>query len=79
LRIHATLPKALERRAGAARDFRSWALEFAERCQGVENLCAAHTTALTAAKTPGVPIQALLRKALDKAEPVLRAHERQHG
>lgn len=78
LRIHPTLPKALERRAGAARDFRRWVEEFAERCRDVEHLCAAHTTALMT-PAPGTSISALLRQALDKAERTLRAHELRYG
>jgi hypothetical protein len=78
LRIHPTLPKALERRAGAARDFRRWVEELAERCRDAQNLCAAHTAALTPA-APGTSISALLRKALTKAERTLRAHELRYG
>jgi hypothetical protein len=79
VRIHPTLPKALERRAGAARDFRRWVEEFTERCRDIEHLCAAHTTALTTAKALGTSIPVLLRKALDKAERILLAHERRYG
>ena len=79
VRIHPTLPKALARRAGAAQDFRRWAQEFTERCRDIENLCAAHTTALRNPRALGTSIPALLRKALDKAEPILRAHERRYG
>lgn len=79
LRIHATLPKALERRAGAASDFRRWVEEFSRQCRDIENLCAAHTTVLSTAKTAGVSISELMRNALEKAEPVLREHERRYG
>lgn len=79
LRIHPTLPKALEKRAGAARDFRSWVGEISERCRDIENLAAAHTALLSTAKTPGVSICDLLKKSLEKAEGVLRDHERRHG
>lgn len=78
LRIHMTLPKALEQRAGAARDFRRWVEEFSERCRDIENLCAAHTSVLTRTQ-PGTSISALLRNALDKAEGTLRAHELRYG
>lgn len=77
LSIHPTLPKALERRAGAARDFRRWVEEFSERCRDLEHLCAAHTAVLTPPR--GTSIAALLRKALDKAERTLRAHELRYG
>lgn len=78
LRIHPTLPRALERRAGAARDFRRWVEELAERCRDIEHLCAAHTAALLRTDS-GASIPALLRKALEKAEPALRAHELKYG
>ena len=79
VRVHMSLPKALERRAGAARDFRRWVEELAERCHGVENMCAAHSGALLIAKTPRTSIPVLLRNALTKAEKTLSAHERQYG
>jgi len=79
LRVHMTLPKALERRAGAARDFRGWVEELAERCRDIDHLCAAHTSVLTATKTPGTSISDLLRKALSKAEGTLAAHEKRYG
>lgn len=79
VRIHMTLPKALEKRAGAARDFRGWVEEVAERCKDVENLCTAHMATLTPAQAPGVSIATRLRKTLDHAEGTLRAHERRYG
>lgn len=79
VRIHPTLPKALERRAGAARDFRHWVEGLIERCRDIEHLCAAHTAVLRNTRALGTSIPALLRKALDKAEPVLRAHEHRYG
>lgn len=78
VRIHPTLPKALERRAGAARDFRRWVEELAGQCRDIEHLCAAHTAALLRPAS-GPSISALLMKALDKAEPTLRAHELKYG
>ena len=79
VRIHPMLPKALQRRAGAASDFRRWAAEFTESCRDVEHLCAAHSAVLSNTGTPGTSVPALLRKALDKAEPILRAHENKYG
>lgn len=78
LRIHLTLPKALEQRAGAAQDFRRWVEEFTERCRDIDHLCAAHTAALTRMPS-GTSLSALLRNALDKAEGTLRSHERRFG
>ncbi len=79
VRLHPMLAKALERRVGAVRDFRVWADEFMERFRNVEHICAAHSAALTNAKALGTSAPALLRKAFDKAEPTLRAHERKYG
>lgn len=79
VRIHPTLPKALEPRAGAARDFRQWVEGVAARGQDIEHLCAAHSGVLRNIRALGTAIPALLRKALTKAEPILRAHEQQFG
>jgi hypothetical protein len=79
VRFHPMLAKALERRSGAVRDFRKWADEFMDRFQSVEHICAAHMGALTNAKALGTSAPELLRKALDKVEPTLRAHERKYG
>jgi hypothetical protein len=77
--FHPTLAKALEKRPGAAQDFREWARELIDRWRAAENLCAAHVTALLAADNAGATIHARLQKALDKVEPTLAAHERRHG
>ena len=77
--FHPTLAKALEKRAGAASDFRNWAEELAEHWRDAENLCAAHTATLTARKNQGPPIQARLLKALAKVERTLATHERKYG
>ena len=58
--FHPTLAKALEKRAGAANDFRDWAEELAERWRDAENLCAAHTATLTSRKN---------QRALDSRSP----------
>ncbi|RLB47061.1 MAG: hypothetical protein DRH23_11365 [Deltaproteobacteria bacterium] len=77
--FHPTLAKALEKRAGAASDFRDWAEELAERCRGAESLCAAHTAALTAPKKRGATIQDRLVAALGKVGGKLTVHERKYG
>jgi hypothetical protein len=79
LSFHPTLNKALERRAGAARDFRGWANSLIEAWGDAENLCAAHTAALLAEAYRGRPLYQRLRKALDRAESVLKAHEKRYG
>ncbi len=77
--FHPTLAKALERRAGAAQDFRDWAADLSERWRDAENLCAAHTATLTARKNHGPSIPARLDKALGKVSRTLAAHERRYG
>jgi hypothetical protein len=77
--FHPTLAKALERRQGAAEDFRAWARELIAGWAEAENLCAAHTAALLAPDNDGAPIAERLQAALDKVEPTLAAHERKYG
>ena len=77
--FHPTLAKALEKRPGAAEDFRASAAELIGNWAGAENLCAAHTAALLAADNDGAPIAERLGAALNKVEPTLAAHERKYG
>jgi hypothetical protein len=77
--FHPTLAKALERRAGAAKDFRAWANELIERWRDAENLCAAHTAALLAVDNRGDSIHARMVNALDKVSGTLDSHERKYG
>lgn len=74
-----TLPFALEKRAGAAQDFRRWGEELAERWGEAQNLCTAHTAALLAGKNDGASIRDRILEALDKTRRTLRRHERKHG
>jgi hypothetical protein len=77
--FHPTLAKALERRPGAAGDFRAWAEQLIEGWRDAENLCAAHTAALLARENHGEPIHERVRKALEKVGDTLKAHERKFG
>lgn len=79
LGFHPTLAKALEKRPGAAQDFRDWAGELIHDWGDVENLCAAHTAAFLAADNDGATIRARLTTALERVEPTLAAHERKYG
>ena len=79
MRFHPTLGKALQKRAGAALEFRQWAEGLAERWRGAQNLCAAHTAALTAAKNRGASIHDRVVEALAKARRTLNAHEKKYG
>ncbi|MGE4069584.1 MAG: hypothetical protein AB7E72_00235 [Lysobacterales bacterium] len=79
LSFHPTLAMALQKRAGAAREFRDWAEALIKRWKGAENLCAAHTTTLADDGNRGAPIHERIRKALAKVSATLRAHERSYG
>jgi len=79
LGFHPTLAKALEKRAGSARDFREWANGLIECWNEAENLCAAHTTVLLADDNQGTSIGTRLQKALDRADKTLKSHERKYG
>lgn len=74
-----TLPFALEKRAGAAHDFRQWGEELVEAWGDAENLCTAHNAALLARQNDGAPIRDRILKALDKTSRTLRRHERKYG
>ena len=76
---HLTLAKALEKRAGAAGDFREWAGELNKRWKDAENLCAAHTAALLARDNQGESIHARMVQALEKVEGTLKSHEKKWG
>lgn len=76
--FHPTLARALEKRPGAAEDFRHWAQEMIERWRDAENLCAAHTSALLGGDNRGESIHARLQKALVKAGNTLKSHERKY-
>lgn len=77
--FHPTLSKALERRAGAAADFRAWARELASNWGDAENLCTAHTAALMRVGDTGLSTRDRVLAALAKVEKTLAAHEKKFG
>ena len=77
--FHMTLSKTLEKRAGAAKDFRTWAMGLAEQWSDAENLCAAHSTVLLGCENHSFSISSRILTALQKVERVLLAHERRFG
>ncbi|MFT5136128.1 MAG: hypothetical protein ACI8XV_001157 [Arenicella sp.] len=79
LRFHPTLGRALEKRAGAAQEFREWAQTLAEDWCDVENLCAAHTAPLTKDRNKGQSINVRMVAALNNVKRVLAAHEKRFG
>jgi hypothetical protein len=79
VKFHLTLGKALERRAGAAQDFRDWANGLIEDWKDAENLCAAHTAALLASENRGDSLHLRLVKALRDVSKVLKSHETKYS
>lgn len=77
--FHPTLNLALERRTGAAADFRAWAEEMAANWKDAENLCAAHTSALTADRMGSRTLHQRILKALDLVSGTLDAHAKKYG
>ena len=77
LAFHPTLARTLEKRAGAAADFRQWAKDLIEGWQDAKTLCAAHTHAWDGHNA--APLMQRVAKALDSVEKTLRRHERRYG
>ena len=73
--FHPSLSGVLERRAGAARDFRDWVAELVERSHSIDNLCTAHASALLARHNNGSTIRARIEDAARRLERKLTAHE----
>ncbi len=76
VQFHMTLAQTLERRAGAADDFRDWATGLAKKWSDAENLCAAHSAALLCSENDGASIADRILAALQDVERTLRRHER---
>lgn len=77
--FHPTLARALEKRAGAAADFRAWAQALASGWKDAENLCAAHNRLFQPGKTGGLPLAQQIAAALARVEGKLAAHGRRYG
>ena len=76
LRLHPTLQAALRKEPGAARAFREWLRDLAERWSGARQVCAAHRGIVRL--RPGEFRQQALA-ALDRVEGTLRKHEGRYG
>lgn len=76
--LHPTLPLALEKRAGAAREFREWAQTLFSDWGAATTLCAAHS-ALLQVEAGEPSLQTRLKRALMVNEPILRAHQMLYG
>lgn len=79
VRFHMTLPKTLEKRAGAAKAFRSWVTRVAEQWSDAENLCAAHSATLIGTDNQSKSIADRILLALQEVEDTLQAHEERFG
>ena len=79
IKFHLTLPKTLERRAGAARDFRTWVTQLADQWGDAENLCAAHSTVFLGSENNAASIANRILTALQKVEKTLQLHEEKFG
>jgi len=77
--FHPTLGKALEKRAGAAREFSQWAEELADKWHDAKNLCAAHTATLEGSENDTLSIHDRILNALSKVHSTLKAHEDKFG
>lgn len=79
LTFHPTLAKALERRAGAAADFRRWAEALASDWGDARAICAAHTATMHDLKATDSSIGERLLSALDKVDSTLKRHENRYA
>lgn len=74
--LHPTLKQVLQKRPGAAAEFRAWCDELVGLCEGVDHLCTAHTRPLP----PGDgSVADMVRKAVAKASKTVAAHEKRYG
>lgn len=77
--FHLTLPQTLEKRPGAAADFRHWVMQLCEQWKDAENLCAAHSATLLGDKHTSPSVSNKIALALKKVERILQAHEKKFG
>ncbi len=75
LRFHPALAEVLQKRPGAAAEFRTWALWLIERLRDVDHLATAHMKSLG----PQSDLSGQVKSALKDAEKVLVAHESRQG
>lgn len=79
IRFHPTLGFTLEKRSGAAKDFRTWAKQMMHDWKAAENLCAAHSDTILASKNKSKSIHDQIMTALNKVEKTLRTHEQKNA
>ena len=76
LGFHPTLEKALEKRAGAADEFRQWAIDLGVEWAGAKRIAAAHNAVL---ELEDGEFPDLVGAALGRVKPVLDAHRERYG
>lgn len=76
--FHMTLSRTLERRKGAADDFRLWVAQIAEQWSDAQVLCAAHSQTLIV-KNKSPSIAAMIMTALQREEKTLSSHQKKFG
>ncbi len=79
LSFHPTLARVLERRPGAAAEFRAWGTQLVERCKGVDNICTAHARRPPDSAQGAGRIAVGVKEALTRVERVLGAHQARYG
>lgn len=77
--FHITLSRTLQKRAGAAAEFRNWAQTLADKWHDAETLCAAHSAARLASRNSPLSVADSILRALEKVEKTLSAHEQKYG
>lgn len=75
LAFHPSLRQVLQKRPGAADEFRDWCEELIERCRTVDHLCTAHLRSLPPSGQEGGPISERVEVVVKKSEGLLGAHK----
>jgi hypothetical protein len=76
LSFHPTLRFALQKRPGAASEFRAWTQELVALSENARQICTAHARALPSNDRP---VAERVRHAVAKVTKMVDAHERRHG
>jgi hypothetical protein len=77
LKFHPTLRFVLQKRQGAASEFRDWCETLCTLSERTARVCTAHTRTLPSFTGPRIAAE--VRKALAQIEPLIDSHARRHG
>jgi hypothetical protein len=77
--FHMTLGATLEKRPGAAAEFRAWVEALAAQWSSAKNLCAAHSATLKVTADGSASVAERILQALSKVENTLQRHEKKYG